>query len=248
MRVDCSTNVTLTNATGRRFHMFEGNSNFLFKGGSWGGYGTGGEEDSSIGTTGAYGPSETCNGASGPTPTSVTFDGVSFHDVFWGTTEAAWGGSHPDCFEVNGYTVNLTIQNSQFYHCGNTFLSIYGNQGFNHNLVIQNNNFHDLDLHTWFGIAIHGGGLDATDQRCGNLAFRNNTYSPNNPNASGPYSPMYVQCAADSGYAVTDVTGNTFDMNEYHGSSDGTCEISQGSPYFTNWHGNTWLRGTPCGS
>jgi hypothetical protein len=248
LRIDCSTNVTLTNATGRRFHMFEGNSNFVFKNGSWGGYGTGGEEDSSIGTTGGSGPTNTCKGASGPTPTSATLDGVSFHDVFWGSTVAGWGGSHPDCFEVNGYTTNVTIENGQFYHCGNTFLSIYGNQGFNHNLVIQGNNFHDLDLYTWFGIAIHGGGLNSTDQRCGNLAFRNNTYTPNNPNANGPYSPIYVQCAPDSGYAVTDVTGNTFNMNEYHGSSDGTCEVSQGSPYFTNWHANTWLRGTPCGS
>ena len=78
--------------------------------------------------------------------------------------------------------------------------------------------------------------------------FRGNTVSPNNPNAGGLYSGMYVQCAPDNGYAVTDVSGNTFDMIENHGSTDGTCETSQGSPYYTNWHNNTWLRGTPCGT
>jgi hypothetical protein len=248
LRIDCSTNVTLTNSSGRRFHMFEGNANFLFKTGNWGNYGTGGEEDSSIGTTGAYGPTETCAGQSAPQPTSVTFDGVTWHDVFWGETTSQWGGSHPDCFEINGYTNNVTIENGQIYHCGNTFLSVYGNQGTNHNLVIQNMNFHDLDLYTWFGIQIHGGGTSSTDQRCGGLVFRNNTYNPNNPNASGPYSGLYIECAADSGYANTLVTGNTFSAIENHGSSDGTCETSQGSPYDTQWVTNTWLMGTPCGT
>ena len=80
----CTTDVTLQNLTGETFFVEEGTSAVNFRGGSWGGYSTPGEADSAIGTSGAAGPTYTCGGEAAKPATDIVFDGVLFHDVFWG--------------------------------------------------------------------------------------------------------------------------------------------------------------------
>ena len=58
----CTSDITLEGLTGETFFIEEGTSQLTFKGGSWGGYAAPGEQDSAIGTSGAYGPENSCGG------------------------------------------------------------------------------------------------------------------------------------------------------------------------------------------
>ncbi len=76
----------------------------------------------------------------------VLVDGVTFHDVLF-TDESTWGGKHPDCLESYGFTANVTIRNSRFERCGNTFIGWYTDFGSNSGLVVENNLFHKTTLY-----------------------------------------------------------------------------------------------------
>ncbi|HEY3189067.1 MAG TPA: hypothetical protein VGJ70_16400, partial [Solirubrobacteraceae bacterium] len=204
----CNVDVTFVNATGKRFQIFEGNRDITFQGGDWGGYGATDEEDSGIGTRGSTGPTTTCAGESSPQPArNIVFDGVTWHDVFWGVPQSAWGGSHPDCFEINGFVDGLTIRNSSFLRCGDSFFAVYPDQGDTVNILVESNLFQDLGDYAWYGTQISGEGKP---HKCGNITFRNNTWRPNNPSSLEPYSPLRTDCEALPGTLATKVTGNSF--------------------------------------
>jgi hypothetical protein len=253
LRIDCSSAVTLTNASGRRFHMFEGNANLTFEGGSWGGYATPGEEDSSIGTTQWDRPGETCRGDSAPKPSSnITFDQVTFHDVFPNTASSQWGGSHPDCFEINGYTDHVLIQNSVFRNCGNTFFSLYGNQGEDTNLTFRGNLLTNLNdnpgSQEYFGVQVHSNPNSSSTPGAGalgNVVFSGNTVKPLNPDAPGPYSGFYLTETVAPGMNPITITGNVLDMSQ----PPTECANSTAAPTLATWVQNTWSAGrTTCGS
>src|SRR5205807_7323783 len=121
------------------FLILEGNTRITFRGGSWGGYATPGQDDSAIGTAGAAGPERMCNGQVAPPAHAILFDGVTFHDVFWRVPETAWGGSHPDCVELNGYVDGVIIRNSLFVRCASTFTELNPDQGDITNVTFTNN-------------------------------------------------------------------------------------------------------------
>jgi len=245
LRIDCSRSVTLENASGRRFFMFEGNADFTFKGGDWGGYSTPGEEDSTMGTTGAYGPQRTCPGDSSPQPQkNILFDGVTFHDVFWissctvvnGGQCSQWGGSHPDCFEINGYVDGVTIVNSTFFHCGNTMLSLYTDQGDINNVTVRNSTFRDNAAWSWYGIQwVTTASFDCSGDR-----FVNNTYAPNAPNAWYPNTPPRFACNTPSASTATVVSGNSFQQ----APPPTECTASKANPYLTSWSNNSYASGS----
>jgi chitodextrinase len=243
LRIDCTRNVTLINSSGRRFYMFEGNANVTFQGGDWGNYSGAGEEDSTMGTTGAYGPAETCPGDSSPQPQrNIVFNGVTWHDVFWissctvvnGGQCSEWGGSHPDCFEINGYVDGVTIENSTFYHCGNTMLSLYTDQGNIDNVVAQNNTFRDNAPWSYYGIQW----VTTANFTCSGDKFVNNTYTPNAPNGWFANTPPRFECA--SGGTPTVVSGNTIQS----APPSTECTTSKASPYLTSWQNNTFGSGS----
>jgi hypothetical protein len=245
LRIDCSRSVTLVNASGRRFFMFEGNADFTFKGGDWGGYSSPGEEDSTMGTTGAYGPQRTCPGDSSPQPQkNILFDGVTFHDVFWissctvvnGGQCSQWGGSHPDCFEINGYVDGVTIVNSTFFHCGNTMLSLYTDQGDIDNVIVRNSTFRDNAPWSWYGIQW----VTTANFDCSGDQFVNNTYTPNAPNAWYANTPPRFACKAASANSATVVSGNSFQQ----APPSSECVASKASPYLTRWSSNTFGSGS----
>jgi chitodextrinase len=239
----CNVDITLVNATGRRFQMFEGNRDITFQGGDWGGYDTAGMTlDNAIGTRGAAGPTVTCPGDGAPRPTqNVLFDGVTWHDVFWGKAPAEWGGAHPDCFEINGFVDGLTIRNSTFIRCGDSFFGLYGDQGNVVNVTVENNLFQDLGNYTWFGMQWASVGKP---YKCGSLVFRNNTWRPNNPGALRPYSPIRTECEPPPGYGPVQITGNSFQ----NGPVDTDCVRFLTVPYNTVWQGNEFTLGLPCGT
>ena len=243
LRVDCTRDVTLINSSGRRFYMFEGNANVTFQGGDWGGYSSPGEEDSTMGTTGAYGPARTCPGDSGPKPQSnIVFDGVTWHDVFYlssctfvnGGQCSEWGGAHPDCFEINGYVDGVTVKNSTFSHCGNTMLSLYTDQGQINNVVVDHNTFTNMSDDTYFGIQW----VTTANFTCSGNQFTNNTYTPNAPGAWIPNAPPRFECK--TGAVPTLVSGNTIQA----APPSSECTTSKNSPYLTSWRSNTFGAGS----
>src|SRR5262245_54178286 len=203
----CNSNITLVGSTGRRFVILEGNDGVTFRGGSWGGYGSPDDEDSAIGTAGASGPERRCGGRLAPPAHDILFDGVTFHDIFWGKPKSQWGGSHPDCFEINGYADGVVIRNSTFVRCQDSFFAIYPTQGDIRNVTVEDSRFVDLGDTTYYGSQSVSEGFNYL---CGGIVFRGNTWLPGNPNAKGPYSSIRAMCATLPGAAPEQIVGNTF--------------------------------------
>jgi len=235
----CNTDITFHNVVGRRFLIFEGNSQITFSGGSWGGYSNYGDEDSGIGTTGATGPTRSCNGAPAPMSSDILFDQVTFHDVHWGQT-VAQSGSHPDCMAIDGYVDGVTFHNSTFTRCANSFLMVTPDQGPIYRLTLDGNTFSDLGNDSYFGIQL----TDSGGKGCGDYVFKNNQYHPNNPNGNYPYSSIRTNCAPSSGHSSTEVTGNVFQK----GPPSNECAIYLNPPYSTRWHDNTFEMAPACGT
>jgi hypothetical protein len=237
----CNSGITLTGSTGRRFVILEGNGPLTFEGGSWGGYSNPGDEDSAMGTSGATGPSRSCGGKPAPPTHDVLFDGITFHDNFWGKPESQWGGSHPDCFEINGYVDRVTIRNSTFVRCQDSFVAIYSDQGDVAHVTVENNTFTDLGNTTYYGSQWVSGGKP---YKCGGIVFKGNTWRPNNPNGRQPYSPLRTECEPPPGVAPAQVIGNDFQK----GPQPGDCARFKSAPFRTVWKDNTFRLGSPCTS
>jgi hypothetical protein len=237
----CNSGITLTNSTGRRFVILEGNGPLTFEGGSWGGYSNPGDEDSAMGTAGATGPTRSCGGKPAPPTHDVLFDGITFHDNFWGKPESQWGSSHPDCFEINGYVNGVTIRNSRFIRCQDSFLAIYSDQGNVSNVTVENNTFTDLGNTTYYGSQWVSGGKP---YKCGGIVFKGNTWRPNNPNGKYAYSPLRTECEPPPGVAPAQVIGNDFQK----GPQPGDCARFKSAPFRTVWKDNTFRLGSPCTS
>ena len=231
----CNTNVTLQDSTGRRFFMLEGNTGITFDGGSWGGYSDPGDEDSAIGTAGATGPDRLCDGAPAGPVHDVVFDHMTFHDVFWGKTVPQWGGSHPDCFEINGNVDGLTIRNSAFVRCQDSFLAIYTNQGNVSNVTIERTIFTGLGDTTWYGSQWLSD--DSTGRTCGNIVFRNNLWLPNNPHGQYPFSSIRSECRPGPGESPVQIVANVFQAPPVQND----CVTMTGPPFNTVWRSNIFL-------
>jgi hypothetical protein len=234
----CNEDVTLDHVGGGRyFAITEGNSHITFLGGSWGGYGNPGEHDSVIGTGGPVG---SCDGVD-PAPPShdILFDGVLWHDSFWGLTPDQWGGAHPDCLEIDGYVNGVTIRNSSFVRCGDSFIGIYGDLGGpTENVTIERNLFLDGVTYGYWGIQMTD---DGHPYHCSGIVFRNNLYTPNSRNAPQPYGPLLTHC---SGPVPSQVVGNVFQS----GPDDYGCAEMQAPPWSAVWDRNVFLVQSPCGT
>jgi hypothetical protein len=238
----CNNDITVVNSTGKRFFILEGNSNVTFRGGRWGGYGSPGEQDSHIGTGDAFAPNRTCNGQLAPPARNIVFDGVTWHDVFWNVPKEQWGGSHPDCFQINGYADGVTIRNSYFLRCGDSFLGIGSEQGPVTNVTVENTTFLGLGNYAYWGLQITSGGKLYP---CGNIVLRKNIYWPNNPKSTAyAFSPIVTTCEPPGGTGPVRVEDNIFQK----APPESDCKRYQAAPYGTRWINNLFNQGTPCGS
>lgn len=236
----CTHDVTVRRVTGTTFLVLEGNANITFLGGSWGGYGTPGQEDSAIGTGGADGPTRSCNGTLAPPSRRIVFDGVTFHDVFWGVAEKDWGSSHPDCFEINGYVDGVVVRRSRFVRCASTFMQINPDQGDITNVTFTGNVFAQIGPDTWYGTQIvgnDGGG------RCGNVVYSRNTYLPGSPGAATwPNAPLLTACPTVEGMKPVVVTRNLFER----APPENECARYRAELYGSLWSDNVFAAGA-CG-
>jgi chitodextrinase len=238
----CNDDLTLDSLTGRKFMIIEGNSNVTMLGSSWGGYGTPGDTvDNVIGTAGATGPVRQCGGATAGPATNILIDRTRFHHVFWGVSTSSWSGAHPDCFEINGYVNGVTIRNSEFDHCVDSFFGLYTDQGDLLNVTFENNSLHDGGTESWYAIQNVCSGSNG--YRGGNIVFRGNTFDTN-PSALDAYPALRAECAPKPGYASVLVQGNTFAQ----GPPSSACTTSRGSPYNTTWDANRFTYGSACGT
>jgi hypothetical protein len=237
----CTTDVTLEELTGETFFVEEGTSQITFRGGSWGGYSSPGEADSAIGTSGAAGPTYSCGGEAAKPATDIVFDGVLFHDVFWGVPSSEWGGSHPDCFEINGYVGAVVVRNSRFVRCASTFMQINPDQGDILNATFEKNVYKQLGDESWYGIQITSAGKPG---RCGNVIFRRNTYLPSNPEAkTWPNGPIRTDCEPSPGTAAVLTSDNLFQR----APPANECARYQSPPYAAKWEHNLFVTGS-CGT
>jgi hypothetical protein len=234
----CNADVTLDQVGGGRWlGVTGGNTDITLKGGSWGGYGAPGEHDSAIG--GAGDPGDTCDGQPVRPIQNLVFDGVTFHDSFWGEPPEQWGGAHPDCLEIDGYVASMTIRNSTFTHCGDSFIGIYGDLGGpTENVTIDHNTFVDGATYGFWGIQITD---DGHPYHCSGIVFSDNVYRPNSANAPIPYTPIRTVC---SGAVATRVIGNDFQV----GPNSFACGVFMGAPWNTVWDRNRFEIGDPCGT
>jgi len=237
----CTTDVTFDHVSGETFFIMEGTRRITFRGGSWGGYKTPGEEDSAIGTSDATGPGNRCGGKLARPASGILFYRVTFHDVFWNVPSSRWGSSHPDCFEINGYVDGVTIRNSRFLRCASTFMQINGDQGDMSNVTFEGNLYSQLGGDTWYGIMITSEGKPG---KCGNIVSRRNTYLPESPHASTwPNGPIRTDCEAVPGTSRVKVTGNLF----ARAPQGNECRRYLASPYVTSWTRNMFGSGS-CGA
>jgi hypothetical protein len=208
--------------------------NTRFDGGSWGGYQTDGDQDSMLTSD----PSR-CDTPGQPRTHGITLNGVTIHDVFWGISSARLVNSHPDCLQATGPVSDLTIKNSRFLRCSNSFLMLptdaMGSAGL-HNVTIEHNVFRDLG-DSFFGIQIYDGTAGQGWAPCANVVFRGNLYEPGNHALTGvAYAPLRIACRGPGHARVVD---NTLRMRNY----DRLVQVTSGPPWNTIWQRNTWPAG-----
>jgi hypothetical protein len=227
MTVDgCSSNVELHDVSGRTFDVTDSARNVRIYGGDWGGY----EDrphssDSSVGGNAQHPAGPSCGDG---VVRDLLLDGVRFHDVQF-VDESQWGGAHPDCLESHGAFVNLTIRNSRFERCGNTFFGIYTDWGSFSGLLMENNLFSKTTKYTFWGLQV-GAKPGFT---CSNIVFRYNTYDPDAPDAANSQAPPLIDDCAGS---PTQVYGNIIRRAPPGGGCSGS------------WSYNVFEEGPGCGS
>jgi hypothetical protein len=179
----CGSNLVFENWSGNVFAIIGGNSNITLRGGDWGAYSTPDKSDS-----GLVGLDRGCGSS---IVRNVLIERVRFHDVLYGP-ETTWGNSHPDCLESSGNVDGITIRNSIFERCGNTFIGFYTDFGDITNVTIENSLFRSIGPSTFWSSQV---GANAEGRQCSGLVFRYNTYDPNNPTASEPNAPPLFTCS-----------------------------------------------------
>ena len=199
MSVDgCSSNVELHDVSGRTFDVTDSARNVRIYGGDWGGYkDRPHSSDSVVGGNIQHPAGPSCGDG---IVRDLVLDGVRFHDVQF-VDESQWDGAHPDCLESHGAFVNMTIRNSTFERCGNTFFGIYTDWGSFSGLLMENNLFTKTTKDTFWGLQV---GIKP-GFTCANIVFRYNTYDPDEPNAGNRHAPMLIDDCAGS---PTQVYGN----------------------------------------
>ena len=227
MSVDgCSSNVELHDVSGRTFDVTDSARNVRIYGGDWGGYkDRPHSSDSVVGGNIQHPAGPSCGDG---IVRDLVLDGVRFHDVQF-VDESQWDGAHPDCLESHGAFVNMTIRNSTFERCGNTFFGIYTDWGSFSGLLMENNLFTKTTKDTFWGLQV---GIKP-GFTCSNIVFRYNTYDPDEPNAGNRHAPMLIDDCAGS---PTQVYGNIIRRAPPGGGCNGA------------WSYNVFEEGSVCGT
>jgi chitodextrinase len=219
--VECSTNLKFTGLSGKTFWIYNTSTNITITGGDWGNYRIPDYGDSAVSGYDGSGSSTCGDGI----VRNVLIDGVYFHDVhYWASGN--WGGAHPDCLEAYGGVVGLTVQNSVFERCGNTFMLMLPTFGELKDVTFQNNVMRAV-YESFYSIQL--GENPGSTYHCSNLVFRYNTVDVSVGHAA---APPRLFCPTQSVY------GNTFTKGPGTGGS---------SQCLSGWSYNVFESG-PCGA
>lgn len=170
MWLACAKSVDFHDVSGYTVFVYDGSANVSFYGGDWGGYNSSKGNDYGDPAMSGYNGSGSSSCGDGWVR-NVLWDGVRFHDVFYGPS-STWGAAHPDCLETYGKVDGITVRNSTFERCGNSFMQFSEDFGSVRNVLVENNLFRSVYDSFW-GIQIvarPGDGFTC------DLVFRNNTY------------------------------------------------------------------------
>ena len=147
----------------------------MVKGGRFGGgtYRANEEKDPIVlGDVGSCSKGDVSNG--------ITLDGVYVGDYMFPNGDA--GSAHPDCLQFYGGTDGVTVRNSTFSRCEDSFIGAFPDFGDIRNVIVENNTFQNLGNRTYWASQW---GQPGHPGRCDGITFRGNTFDPNNP-ALGP--------------------------------------------------------------
>jgi hypothetical protein len=160
---------------------------------------------------------------SGLVPTSILFDGVSFHD--WVDAGPTAGANHIECLQI-GAGINVTIRNSSFQRCAThdifvrSWGTLNGNPSPLRNFTIQNN-YLGATIGGYYSLRL----ALQTGWPCTNFLIASNTALQN----------MFSDCTA---------VGVQFLGNTQPSMSPYSCTHLFGAI----WSGNIFATGVTCGS
>ena len=228
LSLTCTTGITLDGINSIQIAALAGNDSLVVKGGRFGGgtYRANEEKDPIVlGDVGSCSKGDLSNG--------ITLDGVYVGDYMFPNGDP--GSAHPDCLQLYGGTDGVTVRNSTFSRCEDSFIGAYPDFGDIRNVTVENNTFQNLGNRTYWSSQW---GQPGHPGRCDGITFRGNTFDPNNPGALGPYSSLRTEC-----WNMT-VEGNTFKGN---GPGSDACAAWKAS-WNTVWRSNVFNRSGGCSS
>lgn len=224
LEIRCTTGITVDGVSAKNLLVAAGNRTLVVKNSQFGGgtYTAGVEDDPVvIGNVGS------CSG--GATSDGVTLDNVRVHDYFW---QQNTGSAHTDCLQFYGGSVNVTIRNSLFERCAESFIGAFPDFGDIRNTVVEDTVFRDLWTNTGKGtfFAMQWGCVGHSGVGTG-ITFRRTTWSPGVP------VPIRTDC---QNFLVENNTFQTgpgqFACDDWDGRWGGTVV----------WRNNTFLNGNGC--
>jgi hypothetical protein len=183
LKMECSANLAFHDVSGRVFFVYNGSRNISLYGGDWGGYTA--AQGNGFGDSALSGYNQSgSSGCGDGWVRNVLIDGIRFHDVYYGSHDT-WNGAHPDCLESYGKVDGITVRDSTFERCGNTFIGFYTDFGDNRNMLVENNRFSDVADSFWTTQIGNKGGYTC------DLVFRYNTYDTR---IAGVNAPPLLGC------------------------------------------------------
>ena len=224
----CTTGITLDGINSTQIAALAGNDSLTVKGGRFGGGSYRADEEKDpivLGDVGSCSNGDVSNG--------ITLDGIYVGDYMFPNGDP--GSAHPDCLQFYGGTDGVTVRNSTFNRCEDSFIGAYPDFGDIRNVTVENNTFSNLGNRTYWSSQW---GQPGHPGRCDGIAFRGNTFDPNNPSALGPYSSLRTEC-----WNMT-VDGNTFKGN---GPGSDACAQWKSS-WNAVWRNNVFSRSGGCSS
>jgi len=235
---ECTTGITVDGGVGggieaRDLRVARGNRNLVVRFTEHGGgsYTTNNEDDPVVvGDVSANG----ANCSTGNQSDGVTLDGMRVHDYFW---QIDPGSAHPDCMQFYGGSNNVTIRNSLFERCAESFIGSYGDFGTISNTVIEDSIFRDISTvgkGTYFTSQF---GCDNIPHAQQGITIRRTTWMPNTLGIEGTGISLRSDCPNFL------VENNTFQ----YGPSQWACDDwNQQWNNTVVWRNNTFNRGGAC--
>jgi len=234
--LQCNTGVTVDGVKSKMLLVSSGNRDLTIRNADVGGgpWTTGLEEDPVVISGDQY---HACS--TGFLNRNIVLDGAYIHDYFWHQNPGS--GPHPDCLQVYGGVDGLTIRNSRFERCAESFIGSYPDFGDVKNVLIEDTTFTDISetgRGTYFAAQFGCNPANNSFQGTGDgFTLRRTTWKPNALGIDGVGIPVRTDCRHFL------VENNTFQ----YGPEQWACDDwNQRWDDTVVWRNNTFLNGGAC--